>query len=88
MNLKQSDQLALLKACAVFTDTCEWKGLFVYPGCGWDLVSCGLATEDRKITTAGRAALFLACDGVDPTSTQTSVTFSIPMDTDRPTEDV
>ena len=66
MNLKQSDQIALLEVCKIHTDTGEWKGVFTYPACGWDLVQSGLVTEDQKITTAGRATLFLLGKGEDP----------------------
>lgn len=64
--LKMSDQIALLEACKVFTDTGEWKGLFSYPNCGWDLVQSGLVTEDKKITISGRAALWFLGKGEDP----------------------
>lgn len=80
-SIKQSDQIALLEACRVFTDTGEWKPLFTYPNAGWDLVQSGLATEDKKITTAGRAALWFLGKGDDPfPESKDSITFSIPLD--------
>ena len=66
MSLKQSDQIALLEKCRNYTDTGKMEGIFCYPNCGWDLVQCGLATGDKKITIAGRAALFLLGKGDDP----------------------
>lgn len=66
--MKRSDQIRQLQVCAKYTDTGEWEGLFTYPNCGPDLVRTGLATEDKKITTAGRAALWLAGQGPDPTA--------------------
>jgi hypothetical protein len=77
--MKQGDQVALLKAVREATDGAEWRGLFTYPNCGWDLVQSGLATEDRKITTAGRAALFLLGEGPDPTPGKSFQEFSIPL---------
>ena len=77
--LKINDQIAMLEATRTFSDTGEWIGLFAYPNCGWDLVLQGLATEDKKITTAGRAALFLLGKGDDPTDSKSSVTFQIPL---------
>lgn len=65
MSVKQSDQLTLLRACRDFTDSGEWRGVFTYPGCGYDLVRSGLATEDKKITVSGRATLFLAGEESD-----------------------
>ena len=59
-DLKRSDQLRMLGACCEKTDTGEWRGLFTYPNCGYDLFEAGLVEADGKITTAGRAALFLA----------------------------
>lgn len=79
-DMKKSDQIAMLEACQNFTDTGEWRGLFTYPGCGWDLVESGLATEDKKITQAGRAALWLLGRVPDPIpESKASVTFSIPI---------
>jgi hypothetical protein len=66
MSLKASDQARLLELCAKFTDTGVMDGTFTYPNCGWDLVRSGLVTEDKKVTTAGRAALFLMGKGHDP----------------------
>ena len=65
-HVKWSDQIAMLQACAAFTDSGEWKGIFTYPNCGWDLVQSGLVTEDKKITISGRAALYLLNKGPDP----------------------
>jgi hypothetical protein len=66
--LKRSDQIALLKAALHRELTGEWKGLFTYPNCGYDLVRSGLATEDGKLTIAGKAALYLlGDDAADPT---------------------
>ena len=53
--------------------------MFTYPNCGWDLVQSGFCTPDKKITMAGRAALFLLGKGDDPTEGGSSVTFKIPM---------
>jgi hypothetical protein len=79
-DLKRSDQIALLKTCRDYTDSGEWKGIFSYPDCGWDLVCSGLVTEDKKITTAGLAALYLMGEGDDPTpGSKSSVTLSIPL---------
>lgn len=64
--IKKSDQIALLQACQVFTDTGKWKGLFSYPNCGWDLVQAGVVTADKKVTLAGRAALWFLGKGEDP----------------------
>ena len=77
--LKQSDQLALLKTCAKFTETGEWDGKFVYPNCGWDLVLQGLVTEDKKITEAGKAVLWFTDNGPDPTPGKTYVEFTMPL---------
>lgn len=65
-SLKKSDQIAMLEAYRTFTDTGEWKPLFSYPNAGWDLIQQGLVAEDRKITTAGRAALWFLDNGEDP----------------------
>lgn len=78
--VKKSDQIAMLGACATFTDTGEFPGLFSYPGCGWDLVQMHLVTEDKKITDAGRAALWLLGKGDDPLPQSKSfVSFSLPL---------
>lgn len=77
--LKRSDQIKLLEACAEFEKTGEWRGSFTYPNCGWDLVRQGLVTPDRKLTTAGRAALWFLDKGEDPTDGASSVTFTIPL---------
>lgn len=79
-DVKRNDQINMLKACADFTETGEWPGLFSYPNCGWDLVQSGLATEDKQITTAGRAALYLLGSGDDPLpASQASQTITLPM---------
>jgi hypothetical protein len=79
-DMKKPDQIALLEACRNYTDTGEWKGLFTYPNCGWDLVQSGLVTEDKKITVAGRAALWFLGKGDDPTPTSKAYQeFSIPL---------
>ena len=80
MSIKKSDQIEMLKTCRTFTDTGEWKGMFSYPGCGWDLVKSGLVTEDKKITVAGRAALWFLDEGDDPIpESKASIEFSIPL---------
>jgi hypothetical protein len=66
---KRRDQIALMKASLHREKTGEWKGLFTYPNCGYDLGRSGLATEDGQLTTAGKAALYLlGDDDADPTS--------------------
>ena len=75
--IKQKDQIAMLESARDFTDGKEFPGIFSYPGCGYDLVSQGLATEDRKITIAGRAALWFLNKGEDPTDSASSITFNI-----------
>jgi hypothetical protein len=78
--IKKADQIAMLKTCLNFTDSGKWVGLFTYPGCGWDLVQSGLVTEDKKITAAGRAALWLLDQGDDPLpESKSSITVSIPL---------
>lgn len=81
MSLKRSDQLKMLEACLKFTETGEWEGMFfTYPNCGWDLVQQGLATEDKKITMAGRAALWFLEKGPDPLpESKDHETFTIPL---------
>ena len=69
-NGKRFDQIRLLEICQKYTDTGEWEGTFSYPDCGPDLVRQGLATENRQITIAGRAALWLVGKGEDPTDSQ------------------
>lgn len=71
-NSKRFDQISMLKTCRTFTDTGEWNGLFTYPQCGWNLVQLGLVTEDKKITQAGRAALWFLGEGDDPMPEQKS----------------
>lgn len=78
-NLKRKDQIRMLQASLKFTETGEWEGLFTYPNCGWDLVQMGLATEDKKITSAGRAALWLLDIAADPTTSKAVETFTIPL---------
>lgn len=76
-NIKRRDQISLLEMVRSFTDTGEWKGMFTYPDCGVDLVRQGLATEDKKITMAGRAALFLLGKGPDPTESKAVIKFKL-----------
>jgi len=81
MSLKRADQIALLKVVRDFTDTGKWNGMFTYPNCGWDLCQSGLVTEDKKITTAGRAALYLMGEGDDPLpESKASQEFAIPVE--------
>lgn len=82
--IKQNDQIRLLEALARETDTGEFTPMFAYPNCGWDLVQSGFCTQDRKITMAGRAALFLLGKGEDPTTGGSSITFSIPVPANSP----
>jgi hypothetical protein len=72
--LKQKDQIGMLEGCIVKEKTGEFPGMFAYPGCGYDLVQQGLATEDQKITIAGRALLWHLDKGEDPTESASSVT--------------
>lgn len=76
-SLKQSDQIRLLKVVKKYTETGEWEGIFSYPNCGVDLVKMGLATEDKKITPAGEAALWLLGEAPDPTDSQAVQTFKL-----------
>jgi hypothetical protein len=80
-SMKRSDQIALMKASHHREKTGEWKGLFTYPNCGYDLVRSGLATEDGKLTIAGKAALYLLGDDeCDPTTDSKSFEqFNIPL---------
>ena len=75
--IKRSDQISMLETVSSFTSTGEWKGLFTYPNCGYDLIRQGLATDDKKITMAGRAALFLLGKGPDPTTSKAVEIFEI-----------
>lgn len=75
--IKKSDQIRLLEACAKFEETGQFPPVFSYPNCGWDLVRQGLVTQDRKLTIAGKAALWLLDKGDDPTDGGSSVSFSI-----------
>jgi hypothetical protein len=78
--MKMSDQISMLEVCKVFTDTGEWRGIFSYPNAGWDLVCQGLVTKDKKITVAGRAALWFLGKCDDPTPDSKSFkSFSIPL---------
>lgn len=78
--VKRADQILLLELCRDFTDSGLWKGTFTYPQCGWDLVCSELVTADKKITTAGRATLYLLGKGVDPMPQSKSfVTHTIPL---------
>ena len=76
-NIKRNDQIRLLEIVAKFTDTGEWGGTFTYPNCGWDLVKQGLATESKKITEAGRIALWLLGKGPDQTDSKAVQTFKL-----------
>lgn len=58
-SMKRADQIELLRCCLIYTDTGKSPGCFTYPNCGYDLLQVGLVTQDGKITTAGRAALYL-----------------------------
>lgn len=78
-DIKRLDQIALLKTCRDFTDTGEWHGIFCYSNCGGDLLRQGLVTEDKKITIAGRAALYLLNEGDDPTQSKSFEEFVIPL---------
>ncbi len=75
--IKQKDQITMLKGCIEKEKTGEFPGMFAYPGCGYDLVKQGLATENQKITTAGKALLWHLNEGDDPTDSASSVTFNI-----------
>jgi len=78
--LKKSDMLKLLEVARDAEKTGKWEGIFTYPNCGWDLVRCGLATEDKKVTPAGHALLWFMGKGEDPTAdSQSSVAFTIPL---------
>ena len=79
--IKRSDQIHLLEICARVMDTGEQEGTFTYPNCGYDLVQQGLATEDRKVTIAGRATLWLLGKGADPTNSKAVISFSIEKET-------
>ena len=82
--IKRNDQIRLLETVQKHTDTGEWEGGFTYPNCGYDLVQQGLATEDKKITMPGRAALWLLGKGEDPTDSASSIKFELNLkDTDR-----
>lgn len=76
-SLKRADQISLLEICAKFTDTGEWEGTFTYPNCGYDLMQQGLVTNDKKITNAGKVALWLLGKGPDPTNSNAVETFSL-----------
>ncbi len=70
--LKRNDQINLLKRWLIFSDNGEFTGCFPYPQCGYDLVQQGLVTEDKKITVAGRACLWLLEKSEDPTKSKVS----------------
>jgi hypothetical protein len=76
-SIKRNDQIKLLEIVREFTDTGVWKGTFTYPNCGYDLVLQGLATEDKKITQAGRVALWLLEKAPDPTDSKAVEVFSL-----------
>lgn len=80
--IKKSDQIRLLEACAELEATGNFPRIFTYPNCGWDLVRQGLVTQDRKLTVAGKAALWFLDKGDDPTDGASSVSFSIPLATE------
>jgi hypothetical protein len=77
--IKRSDQIRLMEACAEFEKTGSFPPMFSYPNCGWDLVRQGLVTQDRKLTVAGKAALWFLDKGEDPTDGGSSISFSIPL---------
>ncbi len=85
--IKKADQIALLEACRDFANTGEWKNLFTYPNCGWDLVQQGLVTEDRKITKSGLAVLWFLDKGDDPTNSKSFQSFSMPLPDRKSPED-
>jgi len=70
----------MLEASLKFTETGEWKGMFSYPNCGWDLVQQGLVTEDKRITMSGRAALWLLEKGPDPTASKAVISFKLDLE--------
>jgi hypothetical protein len=76
-SIKRNDQISLLEEAFKFTQTGKFEGVFTYPGCGYDLVKQGLATEDKKITMAGRAALWLLGKAPDPTDSKAVETFKL-----------
>ena len=75
--LKRSDQIRTLESCRDFTDTGEASWGFAYPGCGYDLVCMGFVTENKRITKAGRAALWLLEKGEDITTSKAVEEFPI-----------
>jgi hypothetical protein len=79
MELKQTDQINLLKNCLEYEQTGKIVGSFTYPNCGWDLVKQGLATENRELTIAGRALLWFMGEGPDPTDSKVFQEFKIPL---------
>lgn len=80
--IKRSDQIRLLEACAEFEKKGTFPPMFSYPNCGWDLVRQGLVTQDKKLTIAGRAALWFLDKGDDPTDGGSSISFNIPLPTE------
>lgn len=79
-NIKRNDQIRLLEITAKFADTGKWEGMYAYPNCGWDLIQQGLVTEDKKMTNAGRAALWMLDKGPDPTDSKAVETFNLKID--------
>lgn len=78
-SMKRADQLELLRCCLIYTDTGKSPGCFTYPNCGYDLLQGGLVTEDGKITTAGRAALYLLELGPELQPDTSVITMKIPL---------
>ena len=81
--IKRNDQIKLLEIARDYTDNGEWKSIFSYPNCGWDLVQMGLVTEDKKIIDAGRATLWLLGKGKDPTDSKSSITINMKLNTNE-----
>lgn len=75
--LKRADQISLLETCLKYADTGEWSGIFTYPNCGYDLVRQELVTKDKKITLAGRAALWLLGKAPDQTESKAVKEFAL-----------
>ncbi len=65
-------QIRMLKACFVFEDTGIWNGSTYYPNCAWEMVELGLVTPSKKLTFAGRVALYLLGDCHDPLMAKSS----------------
>ncbi len=78
--VKRNDQIELLKRVLESEQSGEeMRGGFTYPNCGYDLVRQELVTRDGKLTTAGKAALWLLDIGPDPTGGASFVTFNLPI---------